>query len=85
MIVFLDEEFKGRRDDVYFGVVIDDPWKIGSDWFAEMDIFGEGKEYKLKSHTQVKEGDLIAFYLDRNNKTDVIVCGVVTITNPRQG
>jgi hypothetical protein len=84
MIVFLDEEFKGRRDDVYFGVVIDDPWKIGSDWFAEMDIFGEGKgEYKLKSHTQVKEGDLIAFYLDRNNKTDVIVCGVVYDNKPK--
>ena len=78
MIVFLNEDFEGRKDDIYFGVVTDNPWKVGSDWFAEIDIFGEGKdEYKLKTSTQVEEGELIAFYLDNNDKVNDTVCGIV--------
>jgi uncharacterized protein YuzE len=78
MIVFLNENFEGRKDDVYFGVVTDAPWKVGSDWFVEMDIFGEGKdEYKLKASNQVKEGELIAFYLDNSDKVNDTVCGIV--------
>lgn len=79
MIAFLDPGFEGRKDDVYFGVVTDDPWRVtGGDWFAQIDVFGEGKdEYKLKSSNQVKEGQLIAFYLDNSDKVNHTVCGIV--------
>jgi hypothetical protein len=84
MIVFLDPDFEGRKDDVYFGVVTEDPWgKSGDNWFAQIDVFGEGKdEYKLKNSRQVKEGELIAFYLDGSNKVNDIVCGVVYDDKP---
>ncbi len=68
MIVFLDKNFEGSKDDVYFGVVTDEPWKVGKNWFAEMDIFGEGKgEYKAEN---VEKGDLVAFTLDGSDKVD---------------
>ena len=71
MIVFLDEDFEGSKDDVYFGVVTDDPWKVGSNWFAEMDIFGQGKgDYKVESG-DVAKGDMVAFYLDGSDKVDL--------------
>lgn len=82
MIVLLNEGFEGRRDEVYFGVVVDEPWKIGKDWFVDMDIFGEGKnEFKLKARDQARKGELIAFYLDRSNRADDIVSGVVYKTS----
>src|SRR5690606_22455614 len=65
------------------GVVTDDPWKAGSNWYAEIDIFGEGKdEYKLKTSTQVKEGELVAFYLDGSDKVNDTVCGIVYQNSP---
>jgi len=68
MIVFLDEDFEGSKDDVYFGVVTDRPWKVGKNWFAEMDIFGEGKgDYKV-GQNDVAKGDLVAFKLDNSDK-----------------
>ncbi len=79
MIVFLDKDFEGRRDDVYFGVVTDDPVMLSrNNWFAEIDVYGDGRDYyKLKSRTQVKEGELIAFYLDNKDNVTETVCGVV--------
>jgi hypothetical protein len=79
MIAFLDPDFEGRKDDVYFGVVTDDPVMLSkNDWFAEIDVFGEGKdEYKLKTSTQVKEGELVAFYLDGSDRVNDTVCGIV--------
>ena len=71
MIVFTNPLFEGSKDDVYFGVVTDDPWKVGSNWFAEMDIFGEGKgEYKV-GLGDVAKGDLVAFYLDGSDKVNL--------------
>ena len=71
LIVFTNEDFEGSKDDVYFGVVTDSPWKVGSNWFAEMDIFGEGKgEYKVNSG-DVAKGNLVAFYLDGSDKVDL--------------
>ncbi len=69
MIVFLDKNFEGSKEDVYFGVVTDDPWKVGKNWFAEVDVFGEGKgEYKAED---VKKGNLVAFKLDSSDKADI--------------
>ena len=71
MIVFTNTLFEGSKDDVYFGVVTDSPWKVGSSWFAEMDIFGEGKgEYKVNSG-DVAKGNLVAFKLDSSDKAGI--------------
>jgi hypothetical protein len=83
MIVFTNTNFTGSKDDVYFAVVTDNPWKVGTSWFTEMDVFGEGKaDYKLSASDQFGEGELAAFYLDSSDKvkkeTDTDV--VVTIT-----
>ncbi len=69
LIVFVENEFEGSKEDVYYGVVTDKPWKVGKNWFAEMDIQGEGKaDYKLKADDQVTKGDLVAFKLDNSDK-----------------
>jgi hypothetical protein len=71
MIVFTNKDFEGSKDDVYFGVVTDAPWKVGTSWFAEMDIFGAGKaDYKV-SAGDVAKGNLVAFYLDSSDKVDL--------------
>jgi hypothetical protein len=72
MIVFLDPGFTGSRDDVYFGIVTDAPWKVGDDWFAETDVFGEGiGDYKV-DEGDVGEGDLVAFCLDNSDKVKIV-------------
>lgn len=79
MIVFCNSGFKGTKDDIYFGVVTDKPWKVGKNWFAEMDIFGEGKaDYKV-GQTQVAKGNLVAFYLDGSDKVVDIVKGTAPV------
>jgi len=86
-IVFIDSDFKGVQDDVYFGVVTDDPWKVkasGDDWKAEIDVFKEGKaDFKLDEDDKDKfaKGTLVAFKLDSKDKVDkyeyATVAGVV--------
>lgn len=76
MVVFLNKNFVGTKKDVYFGVVTDNAWRIGDDWFAAMDIFDEGKDDYLVDKTTVKKGELVAFTLRSNDKVDVIVKGV---------
>ena len=72
MIVFCNSGFKGTKDDIYFGVVTDKPWKVGKNWFAEMDIFGEGvNDYKVDVD-DVKEGMLVAFRLTGSDKVSKI-------------
>lgn len=67
-IVFTDTNFEGVKDDIYFGVVTDSPWKVGSNWKAEVDVFGEGKaEFKIDKDAFAK-GYLVAFKLDSNDK-----------------
>lgn len=76
MIVFLNPEFEGTKDDVFFGVVVDNPWKVGSNWFAEIDVFGEGKDdYKVATSDNFVEGELVAFTLKSNDEAKVIVKG----------
>lgn len=83
MVVFTDGEFEGSKDDVYFGVVTDNPWKVGKNWFAEVDVFGEGKgEYKAED---VEKGDLIAFRLDGSDKVDVEDADVVDVFSGLEG
>jgi len=73
MIVFIDTDFTGSKDDVYFGVVTDKPWKVGSNWFAEMDVFEEGKaDYKLTKSDQVAKKALVAFNLDSSDKVSLV-------------
>jgi len=70
-IVFIDSAFEGVKDDIYFGVVTDDPWKVGSNWKAEIDVFGEGKvDFKLGSDAEdnFEEGVIAAFKLDSSDK-----------------
>jgi len=86
-IVFIDLAFKGVQDDVYFGVVTDDPWKVkasGDDWKAEIDVFKEGKaDFKLDEDDKdnFAKGTLVAFKLDSKDKVDkyeyATVAGVV--------
>ncbi len=67
-MVFLDPEFEGTKDDVYFGVVTDDPWKVGKDWFVEVDVFdGKKEEFKVDKD-DVAKGDLVEFKLDSKDK-----------------
>jgi len=77
LIVFTDPTFEGSKDDIFFGVVVDKPWKVGSNWFAEVDVFEEGKaDYKLTGATQVAKGDLVAFKLSSSDKVDYLVKGI---------
>jgi hypothetical protein len=85
MIVFTNTDFEGSKDDVYFAVVTDNPWKVGSNWFTEMDVFGEGKDdYKIDIDDGFGEGDLVAFKLDSSDKvkeeTDTDVVETITGT-----
>lgn len=69
LIVFTEDGFKGEKDDTYYGVVTDNPWKVGKNWFVDMDIFGEGKaDYKVKESDNLKKKDLVAFRLDNNDR-----------------
>lgn len=77
LIVFTDPAFEGSKDDIFFGVVVDKPWKVGSNWFAEVDVFEEGKaDYKLTGPTQVAKGNLVAFKLSSSDKVDYLVKGI---------
>jgi len=80
MIVFEDPDFKGSKKDVYFGVVTDRPWKSGSNWYAQIDVFGSGKaDYKLPASNTVAKGNLVAFYLDNNDKVDKTTSSSVVV------
>jgi hypothetical protein len=73
MIVFTEESFDAVKKDVYFGIVTDDAWKVGSNWKVEIDVFEEGKgEYVLKTsadrYDAFKKGTIVAFRLDSNDK-----------------
>lgn len=73
MIVFLHKDFDAVKKDVYFGIVTDDAWKVGSNWKVQIDVFEEGKgDYVLKTATDrdaaFKKGTIVAFRLDSNDK-----------------
>jgi hypothetical protein len=74
MIVFIDDDFDAVQKDVYFGVVTDEAWNVGStNWKTEVDVFGEGEDvYPLKTASErnnaFKKGTLVAFRLDSNDK-----------------
>lgn len=69
MIVFLDPTFVGADDDYYYGVVKDNPWKDGSDYVVEIDVFGEGeKEYTVKTESDFTEGKVVKFHFNSDNE-----------------
>jgi hypothetical protein len=83
MIVFLHKDFVGTKDDVYFGVVTDDTWRVGDDWFAKVDVFGEGEDEYEVDKNEVREGDLVAFTLKSSGKANVLVSGVADDTDTK--
>jgi hypothetical protein len=70
-IVFLDKDFAGSDEDFLFGVVIDDPWKEGKDYYAEINVFGEGiAVYKVNNRVHFLKGKVVAF--DINSKDEAV-------------
>jgi len=78
LIVFTHEDFDGLQKDVYYGVVTDNAWRVGSNWKSQIDVFGEGKDdYTLKAAGDRDDifvkGTLLAFKLDGNDKASATV------------
>ena len=94
MIVFIENNFDAVQKDVYFGVVTDDAWRVGSNWKSQIDVFGEGKDdYTLKNAADREnvfaKGSLVAFRLDSNDKVFATVYrqldGTMDDSNPVDG
>jgi len=73
MIVFIENTFDAVQKDVYFGIVTDNAWRVGSTWEVEIDVFEDGKgDYTLKTAADREnvfaKGSLVAFRLDSNDK-----------------
>lgn len=69
MVVFLNKNFEGTADDVYYGVVTDKPWKEGDDWVVSIDVFGEGEdEYVLANKGDFVRGDVVAFKMNKDKE-----------------
>jgi hypothetical protein len=82
LIVFTHEDFDGLQKDVYYGVVTDNAWRVGSNWKSQIDVFGEGKDdYTLKAAGDRDDifvkGTLLAFKLDGNDKASATVYRVL--------
>ncbi|ADL08886.1 hypothetical protein [Thermosediminibacter oceani] len=74
MIVFIEDDFEGTKDDVYFGVVTDSPWKVGSNYVAKINVATEGeKEFTVADRVYFGKGTLVAFELNSKNKAEWIV------------
>lgn len=73
-IVFLEDDFEGTKDEVYFGIVTDSPWKVGDDYKAEIDVFTEGKdEYTVAEKVYFDKATLVAFDFNNKNEAEWIV------------
>ncbi|MGI6777206.1 MAG: hypothetical protein ACOX7R_04040, partial [Acetivibrionales bacterium] len=83
MIVFLHKDFVGEDKDLYFGVVTDDPWKVGSDYVVSIDVQGEGEvEYVVADKDKWNKGDVVAFYF--NSDDEIVIddsVSAVTLTD----
>jgi len=83
MIVFYNKDFEGAKDDVYFGVVTDNTWRVGDDWFAAVDLFdAEDDDFEFDKN-EVAKGDLVAFTLKSSGKADILVSGVAADTDAK--
>ncbi|MDK2925853.1 MAG: hypothetical protein PWQ41_1627 [Bacillota bacterium] len=82
-IIFVDASFKGTTEDEYYGVVTDNPWKSGGNWYAEIDVFGQGiGDYKLADDPTgvFAKGDLVKFRLTAKGEADIASGNVVKIS-----
>ncbi|WP_286680786.1 S-layer homology domain-containing protein [Tepidanaerobacter sp. EBM-49] len=71
-IVMLNKEFSGVEEDIYYGVVTDDPYKSGGSYYATINVFGEGeKDYKIDDVDKFEKGSVVAFKF--NNKDEAVV------------
>ncbi len=91
MIVFVENDFDAVQKDVYFGIVTDNAWRVGSTWEVEIDVFEDGKgDYTLKTAADrddiFAKGSLVAFRLDSNDKVFATVYrqldGTMDVSNP---
>jgi hypothetical protein len=71
MIVFLKDDFEGSKEDVYYGIVTDSPWKVGDDYVATIDLFSEGEdEYTVAQKAYFAKGTVIAFNLNSKDEAE---------------
>ncbi|MGI6777202.1 MAG: hypothetical protein ACOX7R_04020 [Acetivibrionales bacterium] len=69
LIVFLDKNFVGADDDYFYGVVTDDPWKVGSDYVVSIDVQGEGEvEYVVDDEADWANGMVVEFHLNSDGE-----------------
>ncbi len=73
-IVFLNEKFEGAEKDSTYGVVISAPWKSGKNYYAEINVFGEGiGEYKISDRNDFANGYVVSFEI--NSKDEAVFKG----------
>jgi len=76
LVVFLDKEFEGTAEDIYYGVVTDRPWKEHGEWLVSIDVFDEGQnEYLLDDPDDFQEGDVVAFRMNSDREAVLIAPG----------
>jgi hypothetical protein len=74
-VVFTNANFQAVGEDVLYGVVVDGYWKEGSNYYAEINVFGEGsKVYKVKEAEKgsFANGSVVAFKLNNNDEAVII-------------
>jgi len=73
-IVFLSEDFEGAEKDLTYGVVISAPWKSGKNYYAEINVYGEGiDEYKISDRDDFANGYVVSFEI--NSKDEAVFKG----------
>ncbi|SKC58134.1 S-layer homology domain-containing protein [Maledivibacter halophilus] len=71
MVVFIDPEFEGVDDDVYFGVVTEDVGTAGNgdDDIVAIDVFEKGEDdYVLEDEDDFGNGDIVAFKMNTDDE-----------------
>lgn len=70
-IFFIQDGFAAAEDTYQYGVVTSNPVKDSNDWYADINIAGEGvKEVKLTGKT-VSKGDLVSFVVNNKGKAEI--------------
>jgi hypothetical protein len=71
-IFFVQKGFKGVDEPYKYGVLTSDPLKDKNDWYAEIDVLGEGViDVKLASEENLAKGSVIAYRVNNQGKAEV--------------